>query len=810
MDSSAVKGGLYSGASQALGAGSKKSKLKKAAPVLTIGAFLIIPLLFVALALTPSLMIATIGENLKNFLGFNDSTAILEKQTEHTVAEYLKKGKVPDGLADDLLAQGIEVGQTTLAGEFVRTNTYIANIENLSEVAADGEYYAQGETGELAVRFNDEVITADNFVARVEASSEMYAAYSDAVDIAARYYYSDAVNSVYSDMGLSRSAFSGWQSSNNSAQNKANFDEMLSKALDKRGAQSLAGHYKLWHEHSVTGADDKSIRWYASHNVDWECNGSGTKWTCVKTVDRNPKNGCPGVSDDTDSITGESNEVARKLVTWVAENSRNDNDSGTSANENAAQILNATVSADEPYKAANDFMVLISTIERAQITGDGPINEMMNKLSDPTEISFTDIKTGETITEKKSVLETDNFVAAISNGSFSLNEANNFARDRILNASGLTDAAAIKKTSIISTGKRSGNGYVMNNNTVNDNAAADLSTLEPIISSVALALSDKNSDLFATVVGGNRILEGGSFIHNAIDMQVAGAMPSNEAQVQAYQQEVSEVIARQAAAERATKSPFDTSSPYTFMGGLVRKMAIASIKNTNSESGILSTITNAFGSVFNSLLSIFTPNAAADSNIKMSSLIGECDTTGVAGVTCDPYGTNHTTLSISYMDYTEEDFMEAMPGAFKSDGELSETGAVAQFLLLGAERDVTVGVRSYDVCEKYLQLEDESGNWLTRLFRKFVNWVTGANNLVNACNSADAKSGSDAISTGAKYVLKGEGNSENDLLSAYVRYDLTKSLLEEKDGKVARLKAVLSENALAVEDTSELVTSSDN
>lgn len=50
MDSSAVKGGLYSGASQALGAGSKKSKLKKAAPVLTIGAFLIIPLLFAALA----------------------------------------------------------------------------------------------------------------------------------------------------------------------------------------------------------------------------------------------------------------------------------------------------------------------------------------------------------------------------------------------------------------------------------------------------------------------------------------------------------------------------------------------------------------------------------------------------------------------------------------------------------------------------------------------------------------------------------------------------------------------------------------
>ena len=35
-------------------------------------------------------------------------------------------------------------------------------------------------------------------------------------------------------------------------------------------------------------------------------------------------------------------------------------------------------------------------------------------------------------------------------------------------------------------------------------------------------------------------------------------------------------------------------------------------------------------------------------------------------------------------------------------------------------------------------------------------------------------------------------------------------LLEEKDGKVARLKAVLSENALAVEDMSELVTSSDN
>ena len=238
------RGGLYKGTGKetagAVGKGGKsKGKLfgKIPKPLASI-VVLLVPIALVASLVGPTLMLGQMQEGFLNSFWFKATTAILEEQAEHVTSEFLARGKMPEALADDFLAYGLEVGQVTLAGEFVRTNTYIADLG--SAVAANGEYVANGE-GELAVRFNGEIVTADNFVAVVESSPEMYAAYSEALNMSSRYYYSDAVNDVYNNMGVTRGMLNSVEVTGDSKTDKENLEAALAKALDKESNRGVSG-----------------------------------------------------------------------------------------------------------------------------------------------------------------------------------------------------------------------------------------------------------------------------------------------------------------------------------------------------------------------------------------------------------------------------------------------------------------------------------------------------------------------------------------------------------------------------------------
>lgn len=698
--------------------GKGKSSIKKIGALIVIVAvgLLVIGLMIIAAPVA----IYLIDMNLQDSLGFTETSATLEKQGEYITKEEAENGGVAAAYAEALASQGIEVGQVTAKGEFVRTNTYIANIDELDEVAATGSYHVRGDDGELVFLFDGQIIKAGDFVAAVESNPKMYAAYSEALDISARYYYSDDVNQVYKDMGLSRGAFNGWKETVNQEENKKNFDETLEKILNNDSTLV------------VNGCEDD------------ECDNNFTK-----------------------KVSGEDDASA--VVDAVASETKGSNSSD--ATNKAAQLLNSAISSGEPYRAASAFMAVEEPIQRARINGDGPVSELMNTLNRSSEVTYTNIETGEEVTKRTSIMNTRNFTAAASGGPYSKSEAANFSRDRVLKVTDSNNASIIDGTTV-ATKWRSKSNIVLN---TGDNTQADVNVLSKATGSVSMAMVESNSGQFSGVVGGNRIVEGGSFLSNTINSHVIGAMPSDEAAIAKYHHEVEEIIARKAEADRATLSPFDVSSKYTFLGSLVYSIASVMLRGSN---GTVTSMAGKVASLTGNSVAQLMGGAIADGNEdEFTTMTGDCDTVKeAANVEGDLYCTAHNTISTDYMSYTKEDWAGAGIGV--DDSGIVKDGDMAQFVALGMEREVTVGVKSSDVCEKW---KDFNPN----ILRDIVDALSNVVGLYKSCNNVD-----DGIPNGQNYTLS-DSNSDKDKVSkysGYALYDTVSSLIDEKKSSVAVFK----------------------
>ncbi|MBR3386341.1 hypothetical protein IKG68_02125 [Candidatus Saccharibacteria bacterium] len=790
----AKSAGLYTGSGKDVDGGKKKSSFGKKTAGVTIVFLLLVALVGVVI-MTPVFLIGTLGYGLKR--PFDETLAVVKDVAGYVVKNWLAEGKIPDGLAEELLAQGVEVGQVTVAGEFVRTNRYVAELNN-SEIAATGAYYTNGANGELVVRFNDEIITPDNFIAKLDESPSFYAAYSDAVDISSRYYYSDEVNQVYREMGINRNAFATWESTGDAEADQKSFNEILAKNLDSGYDLNTAGKYKEWYWGCIEYDSEGNCETEGWVDFDWKT------WDITST--------------------GSSYDVASALTSTVAASSRLDSENGTTANQNAAEFLNSTVSQSEPYQAANVYVTIMSAIERAQVGDGGPVNELMNVLSTPAEITYVDINTGEKKTESKSILQNQNFTAVVGRGSFSQAEAQNFSRDRILYATGEVSGIAIRDNIVSSAGKKNeGLGFRMDNDyTVrtdeNDPAIrpADASIVANDKSSdaVRIGMVEKNSAQFQTIVGANRAIEGMLFVDDELNRRVLSALTVDANAKSEYQQAVKVAMEREIKAERATKSPFDISSPNTFMGNLVRKYASVVLTKYNTGDNVLSNIIGVTSGLAQMGIKSVTGSAMADNEYdSITTLTGKCATPGVAaGVVGDPYCSNDTALVLKYKDYSDAQFKaELGADTFDAEGEINPTSGLGQQIQLWMGRKTTVGTRDASVCATKKAIDQQIASENASIFQKIADFlkkvvaaVRGADSLEAECG-LNLSAGSDEENTevniedqeallrvynGAEYASSAanENREKAELYAAYIMHDQISSWLEDKESKITAFR----------------------
>lgn len=692
-----------------------KMALKAALPIVILS--LVVVGVIALIVGLPVIMIGAIDYNLQKVLGFEETVGVLEQQGEHVTAELAHEGKMPKQYFNDLVASGIDVGQVTANGDFVRTDTYIANIENRNDLVASagGFSYVGDNEGELAMLFDGKIIYADDFVAEVESNPRLYAAYSSAADIGTKYYYSDQVEKDYKEMGISRGMFNDWESTGNYEEDEENYFNILKKVL--------------------SAGSNLQVGWYSKDDGGEATEGS------------------------TQTIIGSAKEIVQNVASKTKEYITD----GISAVKRAAQLLNTAVSSGEPFLASLVFVAIEEPLQRARVDGDGPVNVVMNALTNGKFVKYRDVATGAEVSSEDSILETGNFRAAVSDAEYSKTEALNFGRDRILKSTGQGDKDTITGTTTATNGKANSTS-VVRNGFLN---SADESALSGAEEAIDLAEADKNYDMFQTVVGGNRAIEGGSFISNTINMREIGALPSDSNKISEYHKETEKILARRAEAERATKSPFDITSPNTFLGSIVHNIATAVIKNYGSSEALLAM--NSAGDTTSKAIANLGGIAVADGNDDFTTMSGEsCETVGAVGVEGDLYCTSHNTVSTKYMNNSKLDW-----------DLIIDKNEFKNFVTMGMDRYATVGVKNAEVCEKYRQENDST-------WAKIGSFFTDMIGLYDSCDEDHVPI---EVATGAKYTFGSQGDyAKNELYSGFALYDKVRSLLTGEQSIVAAIR----------------------
>lgn len=771
----------------------EKSNNKKGGFHMSTGLKMMAPLLIVFLLMLaivgltiglPIMMIGAIDYNLQKALGFFDTTAILEEQGEHVTAELAKNGNFPSKYSSDLAVNGVDVGQVIANGDFVKTNNYIANIDERNDLvaAASGFEYHSDEEGELALLFNGEVIRADDFVAKVESDPTLYAAYSNAANISVKYYYGKDVSEAYDTMGLSRGNFNEWEKTGDYKTDEESFTKILNETLDSKVTSYVGG-----------ARDDEKPRFDR---------------TLVKVMSRWKTKVLDDGDDDGDEEDGDgsfevnvstggaeqiTSEVAEKTKDYIIDWSKDvcreptydskGNKTGErefdcqhgigkgDQTQRAAELLNSAVSAREPYTAANTFLAIEEPIQRARIGDNGPVNELMNTLSKPTEVSYENIYTGEMETKNVSILETVNFQAAVGEKDYSKEEAANFSRDRVLYNTGQADKDVINTTVVTSNGGKKAESAVRNGK----GDSADAEVIAKANNSVSLAVTQQNSSVFQSVIGANRLLEGGSFLNNSLNRKAIGAMPSDANTIIAYQVEADKAVARKEEAERATLSPFDISSPNTFLGSIVHNLATTLLGAYGSSNSLFSVVQTTGSVTGEAVANVMGTAKAENVNQKFTAINQDnCATVGTVSVEGDLYCTSHNTVSTKYMNYSMSDWKNSEIGSsIGDDGKINEGSELDKFVIMGMDRESTVGVSSAEVCEASQNLEGGILNKILKFFGKVVG-------LYRTCKGVDPN-----VATGANYTFTGNKDENLDLYSGYMLYNQVYSLLTEQDSSMA-------------------------
>lgn len=829
-------GFISSVGSKAADAGKKKGLIKKITKVGALFAILAVFLVaIIIVALTPQFLIGNIDYNLQSVLGFGDTVAVLEKQAEYVTATALKEGKVRDDYAVDLESSGLLVGQIAANGEFVRTNTYIADLGVPKELASTGAVYGnealdislgKQEDGQLVMKYNNEVINGDNFVAKVESDPKMYYAYSTALDIASRYYYSDEVTKYYNENGFSRNSFAGWTPSGNKETDDKNFEEMLERALDVGDAVGTDGLDMEWYlkcgrsqgnkedcrdtiklisapENQLQAAIDEAIE---------ECKSSGEYDECI-SEDRK----IIGIFENKSLEEGVSEfDDADALTAAVSEGTMIERDAKLSK-EKAVSILATAMSSMEPYTQAKAFLAVEESINRARAGNEGPVNQVMDSMAKRTLIKATDPKTGETVEKNESMFNTHNFaIAASDGGQFSKEEAALYSRDNIINTMNNVGGTNIDKDRINNTAVSTSESRQANTLMTMNHEGELAGDLEALNNTLDNTFFNSPAKTFSSSLGGNRVVAGGSYLSNAINQYAIGALSSDTGQMEAHHDVVEEVIARKAEAERSTLSPFDISSKNTLFGKIAHDFASVMIRNYGNNNGIsMASVASAAAGLTNYSVSTIMNGAYAAAEESYTMLNGDCPTPNSAANTNGTLACNsHETPYTGFMAYTMEDYRNSVIGdSLDEEGKIKDDSLAAEIIALGVGRGSIVGNANSDVCERYKAMKSNGIQKAIKSFRDFV----GVNNYLDQyerCGNTEEVEGENGektlvelalsavdslvngpevpieVATGAKYTLS-ESNPDNETMkvfSAYSMYQMVRSMLTDNENEVTAFK----------------------
>ena len=645
-------------------------------------------------------------------------TAISERLVEETDVQYA-----------DAVASKILVFQEALLTHEVPANT-VERLKGQGVMVGsvvNGEF-VEGvkEEGELALKYHDKIIPAREFTKEVQQDAGLYKAFNTATYDRAAYYYDEAAELVFKKLGASRNNFN----------TETGFDEVMEKVMGEGSNVSVNNVGVV----SEEGEDGETHEEYKALGV--------------------------AVNAKTTNATNFVKEVAEK----------NTGGEEKTATMNGANALNIADTMTKEQRASLFYLTLMENISKMKAGegSDSKISEAMNYLYKTRESQVVDVETGELTTVKGSMLEAPSLYAVLSGEPIRAEDVQNFAADRVLktvenSGTGKLDGATMHET-ISSTGNKS-RGTI--GRLVNDGETrANLASLEKVTPTIDSSMINNGFETIGGIDGGELLVAGAVNV-GAMLAQASGATAGDAEAAKTYARQTSDILALDAEADRLERSPFDASSPNTFLGSLVRKLAVG-VQSKSLLSGF-----SALGTVFSNAFSTASGEVMADDQTdRYMANFGDCETLGSVGAV----GTVGCGKNLMFDSSTLDDtFNNAEYLAFVSENttlnesgnrEIKKDSVLAEFIKFNNERVTPIGVMDGGILQS---INNNSPS---------IPFISDIVSMVKSLTSASDEDKRKA--TGESYVYSSSNNdwSKYKYAQRYVSLARAAAALRRYDGDV--------------------------
>lgn len=616
----------------------KQGKFKKWGAAGAITAILLVLLLLVS---SGNMIPSAISERLIEATDVQYADAVESKIL--VFQQALTDGAVPANTVERLKQNGVLVGNVAEGG--------------FTESANGTALLIEASTME-----NSQVVTAGNFASEVHANAKLYKAFTEATYARAAYWYDDAAEKVFREIGTSRNNYTS----------ATEFEEVMDK---------LMGEGNKIEVNNVVLAEKE--------------NEDGEKYYEYELL------GADAAA-----------EAAESFVSAVgAKNTAADKNTATL---NAADTLNVADTTAKEQRSSIFFLSFMENISKMKAGGgnNAKINEAMNFLYRNETSEVVDTATGQVVTTEGSMLEAPSLYAVLSGEKIDTRRVENYASDRVLktveNQVGVGAASAETLSGTVTSTSSKVRGSI--GRFIDSTAAsADTSSLSTVVPTIAGSLVDNSFGSVKGVAGGELLVEGAVNVGRKLALQ-SGATAGDASAVKSYARLTSSVLALDAGVDRMSRSPFDISSPNTFLGSIVYKFATVLSKNSSWLRG-LSTVGQTAASSAIALL----PASYADDNedLYIANFGNSCETLASVGAVgtaaCSTVATFDTsTLNNTFNDAGFIKFVEENTTLENGTRKIKADSVLANFIKYNDERKTTVGVTDGGILKSLA--EDSSGS----------------------------------------------------------------------------------------------------
>lgn len=662
---------LYTGRGRKPREKKKKSRLRRAAPSLLILA--IVAAGFIGLS------------SLSSLLGPHIQTLFTQATDTQYAAMTIREG---------VLYKEILSGQTPLT----------------SRMQSRFAKYNIDASDQTNWKFNGKTITADNFDEIYHSDTAFREAYSDANQGRARNFFDDTAEKVYNKLGLSRDVFNGYDSTGNADTDESNYNRIMTDYFNGDANTN------------INTAEDRPI-------LDDEGNETG-EYERVAT----------GENVSTSERVATSNNAVSPEAMEKARNYLNAAGSKVAATEAACAVLQVgnmiavAVASNITYSSIHDTMLRNETISRA-MKGDGEksgINFLLNWFTKTETTTITDPTTGEEVTLTGSPLEAEgnrevlggltpdqnklryysverSFLSVIAAMATSALTIRTCSAARAAGASISLTAHAIPGAGLL----RTTIGLLLEVPLRLGTQIAVGAALGILVPTIARVLFTNPFQTNIGIPGGEAYARGAAIANAKLAQTSIGQMPSSESKILEYNQKASVALAEEAEIDRSHRSPFDASSPNTFLGSIVSS-TFPLLASLNSGFSALSTFT---GITENSIASLSSTYAAGENSSYLTTFTDNCQLGEELGARSNMYcyTTGVSDSSTLYIPTNDETYQSVLSESIivheNGQEEILDNSPFAEFVLYGMNRESPFGVRDANIanaCENRLGIYGSS------------------------------------------------------------------------------------------------------